>query len=72
MARKVHVEGVVILQAIIGTDGRVEEITLVKSASPMLDDSAIHAVRLWRYRPATLNGRAVNVYLTVTADFRLR
>ncbi len=71
-ARKAHIEGVVILQAIIGIDGRVEEIALVKSASPMLDDSAIRAVRGWRYRPATLSGRAVRVYLTVTADFRLR
>jgi protein TonB len=72
VARKAHAEGVVILQAIIGIDGRVEEIALVKSASPMLDDSAMRAVRGWRYRPGTLNGRAVRVYLTVTADFRLR
>jgi protein TonB len=72
VAGKAHVEGVVILQAIIGIDGRVEQIALVKSASPMLDDEAIRAVRGWRYRPATLNGRPVRVYLTVTADFRLR
>jgi len=71
-ARKARLEGVVILRAVIGTDGRVEDIRLVKSALPLLDDSAIRAVRRWRYRPATLNGRAVRVFLTVTAEFRLR
>jgi protein TonB len=72
VARKARLEGVVILQAVIGTDGRVEEIGVVKSASPILDEAAIRAVRRWRYRAATLNGKAVRVYLTVTADFRLR
>ena len=67
------VEGVVILQAIIGIDGRVEEIALVKSASPMLDDVgdsrraglALPAGDAERSAPCASTS-------TVTADFRLR
>ena len=71
-ARKARAEGVVILEAVIGSDGAVEDIRLVRSAFPLLDDAARRAVARWRYRPATLNGRPVRVYLTVTVDFRLR
>lgn len=72
VARKARVEGVVILQAIIGPTGAIEDLGLVKSLFPVLEESALAAVRSWRYRPATLNGRAVRVLLSVTVDFRLR
>ncbi len=71
-ARKVHIEGVAILQAIISGSGNVEDIQVVKSINPLLDAEAVRAVKQWRYRPATLNGRPVRVYLTVTVEFRLR
>ena len=44
---------------------------VLKSVNPLLDASAVRAVQQWRYRPATLNGRAVRVYLTVTVTFNL-
>ena len=72
VARKARIESVVILQAIIGPTGAIEDLRLVKSLFPALDESALAAVRRWRYRPATLNGRAVRVLLSVTVDFRLR
>jgi periplasmic protein TonB len=71
-ARLAHMQGVVILEAIITADGAVEDLTVLKSANPLLDAAAERAVRQWRYRPATLNGRAVKVYLTVTVTFGLR
>ena len=46
--------------------GSVEDVRVLKSVNPLLDASAVRAVGQWRYRPATLNGRAVRVYLTVT------
>ncbi|MGH9364212.1 MAG: TonB family protein [Thermoanaerobaculia bacterium] len=70
-ARKARMEGVVILEAIITATGSVEEVRVLKSVNPLLDASAVRAVQQWRYRPATLNGRAVRVYLTVTATFNL-
>ncbi|HKD12868.1 MAG TPA: TonB family protein [Thermoanaerobaculia bacterium] len=72
VARKARIEGVVILQAIIGKNGNVEDLHLVKSANVLLDAAAMEAVSRWRYAPATLNGFAVRVYLTVTVEFRLR
>jgi len=65
-ARKARMEGVVILEAIITASGSVEEVKVLKSVNPLLDASAVRAVQQWKYRPATLNGRAVRVYLTVT------
>lgn len=70
-ARKARMEGVVILEAIITASGSVEEVKILKSVNPLLDASAQRAVSQWRYRPATLNGRAVRVYLTVTVTFNL-
>jgi protein TonB len=70
-ARKARMEGVVILEAIITALGNVEEVKVLKSVNPLLDAAAVRAVQQWRYRPATLNGRAVRVYLTVTVTFNL-
>jgi protein TonB len=69
--RKSRREGIVILEAIITSDGTVDEVKVLKSAGAILDEAAKRAVLRWRYRPATLNGRAVRVYLTVTVSFRL-
>lgn len=71
-ARIVHAEGVVVLEAVISGTGAVENVRVLRSAHPLLDAAAVHAVGEWRYRPATLNGRAVRVYLTVTVSFALR
>lgn len=70
-ARKARMEGVVILEAIITASGSVEDVRVLKSVNPLLDTAATRAVSQWRYRPATLNGRAVRVYLTVTVTFNL-
>lgn len=70
-ARKARMEGVVILEAIITASGAVEDVKVLKSVNPLLDASAVRAVQQWRYKPATLNGRAVRVYLTVTVTFNL-
>jgi protein TonB len=70
-ARKARMEGVVILEAIITASGSVEDVRVLKSVNPLLDSAAQRAVQQWKYRPATLNGRAVRVYLTVTVTFNL-
>ena len=72
MARKARLEGTSILQAVIGTNGEVENLKVLAPSHSALDASALDAVSRWRYRPATLNGRLVRVYLTVTVRFRLR
>ncbi len=68
-ARRARSEGTVILEATITASGEVQQIRVLKSLNPLLDEAAVRAVRGWRYRPATLNGRAVPVSLTVTVRF---
>ena len=68
-ARRARLQGTVLLEAIITASGAVEEVRVLRPLNPLLDEAAERAVRQWRYRPATLNGRAVPVYLTVTVRF---
>ena len=71
IARKARMEGVVILQAVITQTGTVEELKVLKSLQPVLDQAAQNAVRQWRYKPAIFNGHPVKVYFTVTVTFTL-
>ena len=70
-ARRARMEGVVVIEAVVTNRGEVESPVILKSATPLLDVEALKAVRQWRYRPATFQGRPVRVYLTVTVTFRL-
>lgn len=71
VAKAAKVEGTVIIEAVIGVDGRVTEARVLRSVA-MLDRAALDAVQRWRYTPTTLNGVAVPVLLTVTVTFSLR
>jgi TonB family protein len=69
-AREARIQGVVILECTIGTDGNVTNVT-VSRGIPELDEAAVEAVRQWVYTPTILNGVAVPVVMTVTVNFRL-
>src|SRR5947209_17995764 len=56
MAKIARVQGPVVLAAIIGKDGTIQNLHVVSTASPLLNQAAIDAVRQWRYRPYILNG----------------
>jgi protein TonB len=71
LAQAAHVEGVVILEAVIDTDGRVAAVKVLRSI-PLLDEAALKAVRAWRFTPARLNGQTVPVVMTVTVNFALQ
>lgn len=71
LARAAQVEGVVILEAVIAEDGTVRDVRTLRSI-PLLDASAIEAVRQWRFTPTRLNGAPVSVVMTVTVAFTLR
>lgn len=72
LARRAHLEGVVVLEAIIGVDGSVRDVRVLHGASPLLDPAALEAVKRWRYRAATVGARPVAVYLQVVITFSLR
>jgi protein TonB len=70
IAQSARVEGVVILEAVIDAQGRVESARILRSI-PLLDQAALDAVRQWRFTAARLNGDAVPVVMTVTVNFTL-
>jgi protein TonB len=65
-----RVEGVVIINATIGTDGSVVNVRVTRSV-PLLDQAALDAVRQWRFTPTLLNGVPVEVLMAVTVNFTL-
>jgi periplasmic protein TonB len=71
IAQQARVEGMVILEAIIGVDGRVRDVRPLRSV-PLLDQAAIDAVLQWRFTPTLLNGVPVPVIMTVTVNFTLK
>jgi protein TonB len=72
MARRAGVQGTVIVEAIIDEQGRVTDVRILKALPMGLDQAAVEAVRSWRFKPATLAGRPVKVYYTLTANFTLQ
>ncbi len=71
MALAARVEGVVIIEAVIGVTGEVTEARVIRS-KPLLDEAALAAVRQWRYTPTLLGGSPTPVILTVTVTFALK
>ena len=63
------VQGVVILEVVIGPAGNVVNAKILRSI-PLLDQAALDAVRQWEFTPTLLNGAPVSVIMTVTVNFR--
>ncbi|HXZ12104.1 MAG TPA: energy transducer TonB [Candidatus Sulfotelmatobacter sp.] len=70
IAKTAHISGTVILHAIIGKDGSVQDLTYM-SGPPLLMKSALDAVKQWRYKPTLLNGEPVEVDTTISVVFTL-
>ena len=70
-ARSAHVEGTVLTQALVGADGLVKDIRIIRSI-PDLDEAARTCVRLWRFKPARSHDQPVEVWVAVPVRFSLR
>lgn len=70
MAKIAHVQGDVVLQAVISKTGTIENLHAV-SGHPILIQAAMEAVRGWRYKPTYLNGEPVEVETTITVKFHM-
>ena len=68
LARQAHIQGEVVLHAIIDKEGRVAQLEVV-TGHPLLVKAALDAVRQWLYRPTLLNGEPVEVDTTITVTF---
>ena len=69
IAREAGVEGTVVVQALVGVDGRVRETRVVRSI-PMLNGAAQDAVRQWRFKPALTGGAPVATWVSIPITFR--
>lgn len=70
--RSLHVEGEVVLYAIIRKDGSVDSIQLVHSIDPRLDANAMEALAQWKFRPAEKRGEPIDLEAVVHIPFRSR
>ena len=70
LARQARIQGKVLLEAVISKEGTIEELKVV-SGHPLLIQSALDAVKQWRYRPTMLNGVSVEVVTTIEVNFTL-
>jgi protein TonB len=70
LARQARIQGTVVLQAIIGKDGTVQNLRAI-SGHPMLIQSAVDAVKQWLYKPYYLNGEPIEVETQINVNFTL-
>jgi TonB family protein len=70
-ARRNRVQGTVLLQAVIGTDGRIHQLTVI-SGPKQLVEAAIGAVQQWRYKPYLFNGEPKEVETQIQVNFTLQ
>jgi TonB family protein len=68
IAKQAHVQGIVVLHALISKAGTVEDLKVV-SGSPMLISSAIDAVKQWRYKPYLVDGAPTEVETTINVNY---
>jgi len=69
-AKAAHVQGTVVLAAIISKAGTIENLQ-VRSGHPLLAGAAVEAVKQWRYRPYILNGEVIEVETEIRVNFTL-
>jgi len=71
IARKMRIVGVDVLSAVIGPDGSVLDVQIERPLGMGVDERAIEAIRGWRFRPATRDGKPVAVQIKIEMSFHL-
>ena len=67
-ARRLHLEGTVVLDATINEHGQIENLKLI-SGDPVLAQAATDAVSKWRYTPYLLNGKPISKQTRINIKF---
>jgi len=70
-ARRLKLNGTVLLRFVVGLDGRPQDVTVVRQLGHGLDKQGIKAVRKWRFTPGATGGKPVPVELEAEASFHI-
>ncbi len=71
LAKISHVEGKVVLQAVITEEGSIKDLKILSASNPLLHIGVMETVRTWKYKPTLLSGEPVEVITTITINFIL-
>lgn len=71
IARTAKVSGVVIVEAVIDSNGNVDRVRIVRDLPMGLGDAAVRAVKQWKFKPGRYNGKPVDVVFNLTVNFNL-
>jgi TonB family protein len=72
VARRAGIQGPVVVRGIVRRDGTIDNVEVIKDLPFGLGEAARDAVSEWHFRPATYRGDPIDVYYTVTVNFRLQ
>ncbi|MCM2314777.1 MAG: energy transducer TonB [Thermoanaerobaculia bacterium] len=70
-AKKVGIQGIVIVEAVIDRNGSVKSARVLKPLPMGLDEAAVAAIKQWKFKPATLDGKPVEVFWNITVNAKL-
>ena len=70
LAKSAGIEGVVKFTAVIGTDGKIQNLKVISGPTPLVE-AASDAVKRWVYRPTLLNGQPVEVITQISVNFTI-
>jgi len=71
-AREKGITGPVVVRGIVRKNGTIDDVEVIRELPEGLSEAAREAVAQWRFRPATYQGNPIDVYYTVTVNFRLK
>ncbi|HEY1496271.1 MAG TPA: energy transducer TonB [Candidatus Solibacter sp.] len=70
-ARAAKVQGTVVLNVVVGADGSAQQVSVLRSLDPGLDQKAVETVGTWKFRPGMKDGQPVAVMAQIEVNFRL-
>jgi TonB family protein len=70
-ARRVHLSGTAVFLVVVGPDGRVKYVSVIRPVGLGLDDAGAETIRTWRFKPAEQNGTPASVIVSVEVMFQL-
>jgi len=71
LAINARMNGMVIVECVIDKTGRVRQANVLRSTSPMFNQSALDAVQQWQFAPGSLHGTAIDTIFNLTVTFRI-